>query len=104
MGESVRIYSERFDVLMNLTNLSSLFFTTDRYWLSFERRRYDLDDRGWSAKYLGVGKKTLYRYVNERVIPFYWPDGVKKIRFRSEELDAWFESGRVDGDSARSSE
>lgn len=46
-----------------------------------------------TAKLLNISKTSLYRYINERVIPFYKPKGV--ILFNPEEVIKWVESHRV---------
>ncbi len=46
-----------------------------------------------TAKLLNISKTSLYRYINDKVIPYYKPKGV--ILFKLEEVTRWVESHRV---------
>lgn len=47
-----------------------------------------------AAVYIGTTKNYLYKLTSNNKIPYYQPTG-RKCLFKSEELDAWIEKGRV---------
>lgn len=46
-----------------------------------------------AARHLGISEATLYRLVDEDLIPAYRP--TRSLRFRTADLDAYLESARV---------
>lgn len=44
-----------------------------------------------AATYLGLSKKTIYRLVDSRSIPFTKPGGLDMLRFDLRALDKWME-------------
>lgn len=43
----------------------------------------------------GIGKYYLYRLTMEKKIPFYKPNGRKKMYFSKQEIESWLLSNRV---------
>lgn len=39
-------------------------------------------------------KPTLYRWVNQKTIPYYKDDRTRALRFKKNEIDTWLASGR----------
>lgn len=47
------------------------------------------------AEYLRLSKKTVYRLVDQRLIPFIKPGGVDSLRFDIKAIDKWMEKQMV---------
>ena len=39
-------------------------------------------------------KPTIYRWVNQKTIPYYKDDKTRALRFKKNEIDTWLASGR----------
>lgn len=52
------------------------------------KRYLDVDE---TAAYLGFSKKSIYRMVDSRSIPFSKPGGRDALRFDVKALDKWME-------------
>lgn len=44
-----------------------------------------------AAKYLGISRDTLYKLMDEGLLPYYTLKGVQKRRMKKEDLDALME-------------
>lgn len=47
------------------------------------------------AAYLQFSKKTIYRLVDKRAIPFSKPGGIDSLRFDIRAIDKWMEKQQV---------
>jgi excisionase family DNA binding protein len=46
-----------------------------------------------AAKYLGISRDTLYKLMDQGLLPYYTLKGVQKRRLKKEDLDALTERG-----------
>ena len=47
------------------------------------------------AHYLGLSKRSIYRLVDHRSIPFSKPGGVDSLRFDIKAIDKWMEKQAI---------
>lgn len=47
------------------------------------------------AAYLGFSKKSIYRLVDDRKIPFSKPGGLDSLRFDVKAIDRWMEKQSI---------
>lgn len=45
-----------------------------------------------ACEYLGIGRATMYNYLNAGTLKAFKPDGSRVWRFDKHELDAWIET------------
>ncbi len=58
-----------------------------------------MKEREWfnpseAANYLGISRFSLYKLMDEGLLPFYVVRGIQKRRLKKEDLDALMQNGR----------